>query len=177
MTTYYKAIYNADEFREGEIHAFSGELEHYNYLVFYASISTLMENEIWGNSFRLMEVSPLGRIIQECGKFNADGILIQKIYSHEESRELLKAAGLEYNQNGQLTHRKTPEGFEEWQEYDENNNLIHYNSSNGYEEWKEYNKYNRLTHLKRNDGYEFWQEYDKNGNYITTKFPKANTNI
>ena len=59
----------------------------------------------------------------------------------------------EYDEKGNLIHRRDSTGFEWWHEYDENNNVIHSRNSNGYEEWREYDENNNEIHFRDSTGH------------------------
>ena len=69
-----------------------------------------------------------------------------------------------YDERGNLTYYKYPNGDEYFKEYDENGNCIYFKDSDGYELWKEYDENGNCIHCKNSDGFEEW--YDSNGNVI-----------
>lgn len=56
----------------------------------------------------------------------------------------------EYDQNGNLTYRRYPDGVEVWWEYDDNGNMIHYRNSDGFAEWYTYDENNKLISTRTN---------------------------
>ena len=66
----------------------------------------------------------------------------RKSRGHDESEQtgpVVCETWIEYDERGNIIHRKNSDGFEEWREYDERGNIIHRRNSDGYDGWFEYN--------------------------------------
>ncbi len=77
------------------------------------------------------------------------------------SEEIIKR-----NENGDIIYYKSSSSrenikYEYWKKYDENNNIIHYKSVNGFEYWSEYDGNNEI-HCWNNEGDEVWYKQDEN---------------
>ena len=97
---------------------------------------------------------------------------------------------IEYDNKGNITHKKHSSGYEEWYkynsngnksyeknsageeicyEYDQNGKLIHEKHPNDYEKWYEYDSKGNIIHGKSSGNYEQWNEYGQNGKLIYKK--------
>jgi len=115
----------------------------------------------------VFEIETLGKIITEEDKSVSNKIKILRILTKNEYEKFIPVN--EYDQNNNVIHYKTSNGFEYWNEYDENNNMIHHKTSDGYEYWKEYDENNNLIYYKNSGNFEEWKEYDENNNMIHYK--------
>ena len=70
-----------------------------------------------------------------------------------------------YDERGNVIHKKDSDGDECWFEYDERGNKIHSKRSSGDEWWFERDERGNEIHRKFSDGRELWREieYDENG--------------
>lgn len=81
----------------------------------------------------------------------------------EYAEVLTRDTRYEYDSDGNKTHFRDSDGYEEWWDY-ENGKMTHYHDSKGYENWSEYDKNGNETHYKNIEGFERWCEFDENGN-------------
>lgn len=95
----------------------------------------------------------------------------------------------EYDNNGNIIHKKENTGFEIWNNYDDENhiiyskdnknietwyeydaknkNLLHKQDSQNNQTWYEYDFFDNLIHIKESSGNKYWYKYDENGNKLS----------
>jgi YD repeat-containing protein len=98
-------------------------------------------------------------------------VVSTEIYTRQSTTRHVDSSNTirEYDNNGNLIHHRTSDGYAWWREYDANGKVIHYRDSNGREKWNEYDEHGKLIHYRYSDGFAGWYEYDTNGKLINTR--------
>lgn len=162
----YKATYNLTcqnfKFEVGQAYEIQGELKICNNGFHFCK---KMEDVLIYYSpqldFILLEVEPLGDVIDDENKSVTNKIKIIRIIPQEEHKL--------FDIDGRTIHCKNSNGDEWWDGFDERSNLIYHKNSDGDEWWREFDGRNNCIHFKDSNGYEYWKEFDGKDNLIDCK--------
>ena len=115
------------------------------------------------NKYVLLEVEPLGIIINDGDKSVTDKIKILRVIPREEYD-----LGIEFDDRGNMISMTYSDGSKYTYEYDERDNMISKTDSDGRKYTYEYDERNNMISLTYSNGRKITWEYDERNNMISS---------